>query len=76
MNQRTGRCRGGPFNSKLATHHGSIYRLGFDTNNPLRALPGQQGPSLAEPCVSFGSYVWFEAISEWVWDEKSVSETR
>jgi hypothetical protein len=55
----SGRARGGPYNTKMIHHHGPVYRLAVVASEDwLRALPGQCGPTENEPDVVFGSYVF------------------
>lgn len=69
-----GRARGGPYNTKHLIHPETTMRMAVDAADHTRALPAQRASTLAQPCV-FGTYRFFEVLSEWHWDESSLSET-
>jgi len=73
----SGRARGGPYNTKMIHHAEPIYRLAVVASEDwMRALPGQCGPTENEPDVVFGSYVFQPALEEWIWDKRSVNPYR
>lgn len=74
----SGRCRGGPFNTKPLHHPESPFRIAVDAKDPLRIYVGQVAPSKFAPEIKFGSYFYDHAKGEWIWHDmgKLVSSQR
>jgi hypothetical protein len=65
----SGRCRGGPLNTKNLHHPETAYRVAVDADNPLRMYVGQVAPSRFAPNIKFGIYFYNHAAGEWVWND-------
>lgn len=74
----SGRCRGGPLNTKMLHHPEPKYRVAVDAANPLRIHVGQVAPSTFAPNIKFGIYFYDHAKGEWNWNDlgKLVSSQR
>lgn len=72
----SGRCRGGPYNTKQLHHGEDKYRVAVDAADPKRVYPGQVAPSQFAPDIRFG--VYFHRDGEWHWNDlgKIVSSQR
>lgn len=63
----SGRCRGGPLNTKMLHHGEPKHMVAVDAQNPLRIYVGQVAPSKFAPDIRFGLY--FHRDGEWHWDD-------
>lgn len=65
----SGRCRGGPLNTKAIHHPETAYRVAVDAKDPLRMFIGQVAPSTFAPDIRFGVYFFNHAAGEWIWND-------
>lgn len=65
----SGRCRGGPLNTKTLHHPETAFRVAVDADNPLRIYVGQVAPSKFAPNIKFGIYFYNLAMREWIWND-------
>lgn len=65
----SGRCRGGPLNTKMLHHPETAYRVAVDAKDPLRIYVGQVAPSGFAPEIKFGIYFYNLAAREWIWND-------
>lgn len=69
----SGRCRGGPYNTKQLHHGEDRFLVALELD---RAIPPVQHASVRHPDIKIGRYDYDHVRKEWWWDDDSVrSET-